>query len=116
MRENLDPEDVCSEAEIWAALEAAEVSSSCGHVPADDQLKGIVNDLDEMMNADGGSLSRGQRQLLALARAILRRRKILALDGKFYRCTDSRLRGRSYIVNRCRNRRSNSTHDTGRFR
>jgi ABC-type multidrug transport system fused ATPase/permease subunit len=43
-------------------------------------VEAMPNRLDEMMSGDGGNFLRGQRQLLALARAILCARPILALD------------------------------------
>ena len=71
VRENLDPEGVCEDVEIWDALAKCHLSEF---------VKGLPKQLEEVLVSGDAFLSAGQRQLLALARAILRKRTILVLD------------------------------------
>lgn len=68
---NLDPFSRHSDEEIWKCLELANLSNYVKEQP-----EGLNKKLDE----GGSNLSLGQRQLLCLARAVLRRTKILILD------------------------------------
>ena len=74
LRENLDPFGAHDDAVLNDALRAAGLFSLQG-----EGGEGRIT-LDSLIASGGGNLSVGQRQILALARAIVRQSKLLILD------------------------------------
>ncbi|KAM3075602.1 ATP-binding cassette transporter yor1 [Clarireedia jacksonii] len=77
IRSNLDPFSEHTDLELWSALRQADLVASDSNL--EDETTGRIH-LDSIVEDEGMNYSLGQRQLMALARALVRGSQIIVCD------------------------------------
>ena len=79
VRSNLDPFHEHTDLELWSALRQSDLVEGEGDTSGDSSTHGRVH-LDAVVEEEGLNFSLGQRQLMALARALVRGSQIIVCD------------------------------------
>lgn len=79
IRSNLDPFNEHSDLELWSALRQSDLVDSNSTLEDGSEIRGRIH-LDGVVEEEGLNFSLGQRQLMALARALVRGSQIIVCD------------------------------------